>query len=91
MSFEVFSWLVVALLIFNAGLLAWVCLSVKRARAEREPLEPVVREELRVGREDADRAAREMREEIARAQHASAERLGDALYRIGQSRTSPGI
>ena len=85
MSFEVFSWLFVGLLIFNAGLLAWVCLSVKRARAEREPLEPVVREELRVGREEADRAARELREEIARTQHASAERLGDALHRIGQA------
>lgn len=85
MSFEVFSWLVVGLLIFNAGLLAWVCLSVRRARTERESLEPVVREELRIGREEADRAARELREEIGRAQHASAERLGDALHRIGQA------
>jgi len=65
--------------------MAWVWISLKRARDEREPLEPVVREELRIGREEADRAARELREEIARAQHASAERLGDALHRIGQA------
>ena len=85
MSFEVFSWLVVALLLFIAGLLVHVFLSIRRARAEREPLEPVVREELRIGREETAGAARELRQEIARTQRAGAEQLESSLHRIGQA------
>ena len=62
---ETLSWLVPALLVLNAalstGLLYFV---VKAARGGREALEPVVREELRTGREDATRAARGLREEL---------------------------
>ena len=85
MSFEVFTWLVFALALFSAGLLVYVCISLKGARAEREPLEPVVREELRVGREEAAGAARELRQEIARTQRAGAEQLESSLHRIGQA------
>ena len=87
MSPEVLSWLVPALLVLDAGIFVCLLYLVVRAiRARREPsLEPVVREELRTGREDAARTARELREEVARAQRASAEQLGDSLHRIGQA------
>ncbi len=79
-------WLAPALLALNAAL--FVCLlyfTVKAARTGREPIEPVVREELRTGREDAARDARELREEVAQAQRAGAERLEGSLHRIGQA------
>ena len=85
MPFGSFYWLVIALLLVNAGLLVYVCVSLNRARAERESIEPVVREELRIGREEAAHAARELREEIARTQRGSAEQLSGSLYRIGQA------
>ena len=85
---EASSWLMPALLVLDAAVLACVLyLAVKAVRNGREPLEPVVREELRTGREDAARAARELREEIARAQHAGAERLSGSLHRIGQAQS----
>ena len=85
MSVEALFWLAAAGLLVNAGLLAYVCISVRKARAEREALEPVVREELRVGREEAAGAARELRQEIARAQRAGAEQLESSLHRIGHA------
>ena len=86
MSPEVLSWLVPALLALNAALLIYLLyFSAKAARDGREPIEPVVREELRTGREDAARDARELREEVARAQRAGAERLEGSLHRIGQA------
>ena len=85
MSFEALSWLVLVLLLVNAGLLVYVCLSLKKSRIEREPLEPVVREELRVGREEAGHAARALRQEIARTHLAGAEKLELSLHRIGRA------
>ena len=85
---EASSWLMPALLVLDAAVLACVLyLAVKAVRNGREPLEPVVREELRTGREDAARAARELREEVARTQHAGAERLSGSLHRIGQAQS----
>ncbi|MXX17602.1 MAG: DNA recombination protein RmuC [Gammaproteobacteria bacterium] len=85
MSSETFSWVVIALLVCNAGLLVWIWRVVRHARDHRESLEPVVREEFRVGREEADRTIRGLREEIARTQHASTEQLGAVLHQIGKS------
>ena len=86
MSLESLPWLAPALLILNAVLLAVLLyFSVKAARAGQEPIEPVVREELRTGREDAARDARALREEVASAQRAGAEGLEGSLHRIGQA------
>ena len=85
MASEALFWPVVALLLLNAGLLAYVGLAIRRARTERETLEPVVREELRIGREEAVGTARELREEIACTQRAVAEKLESSLHRIGQA------
>ncbi len=87
MSPEVLSWLVAALLICNAGLLVWIWRLVRNGngRLDRELLEPMVREEFRVGREDADRVARELRAEITRTQHASTKQLGVMLHQISKA------
>ena len=85
MSAEAYSWLIAALLICNAGLLVWIWRVVRHGRVHRESLEPVVREEFRVGRQEAERTARGLREEIGRTQHASTEQLGAVLHRIGKA------
>ena len=80
---DLFYWLALLLLIVNLALLGLV--AMKAAARKPEAPEPVVREELRAGREEAERASRELREEVARTQRESAEQLGNALHRIGQA------
>ena len=87
MSHNVFYWLAILLLTFGAGLLAWACLMLKRAGTGRSQMEPAVREELRVGREEASRSARELREEIALAQRESSKSVNDMLHGIGMAQS----
>lgn len=79
------SWFIAVLLILNAGLLVWTLLAVRRAGFQRESLEPVVREEFRIGREETSRAASDIRAEMSRMQDTGGKRLEDTLHRIGKA------
>ena len=82
---QVFYWFAILLLIFCVGLLVWACLMLRRTRTGHGSLGPMVREELRVGREEANRTARELREEIARTQREGSKSVNDTLHRIGMA------
>ena len=85
MSYEVLIWLVIVLMVVNLVLLLWIRSTAKGAQSSNDVLGPVVREELRIGREELNQTARELREEIGRNQNANTELLSKELHKIGNA------
>ncbi len=85
MSHEVLIWLVIGLMVVNLVLLLWIRSTAKSAQSSNDVLGPVVREELRIGREELNQTARELREEIGRNQNANTELLSKELHKIGNA------
>ena len=85
MSYEVLIWLVIGLMVINLVLLLWIRSAAKGAKSSNDVLEPVVREEFRIGREELNQTARELREEIGRNQNANTELLSKELHKIGNA------
>ncbi len=54
MSTNELFWFLLIFLIFNTGLLVWILSAVVRTPLQHESLEPVIREEFRIGREEAN-------------------------------------
>lgn len=65
------------------GFLIW-----RRPAGGGAALEQVLRDELRIGREEASREARNLREEVARAQKESAETAVNALSKLGEQQSA---
>jgi len=77
---EVVSWLLLAITALNAVLLvALVARSARGARGRADPL----RDELRLGREEAGRVARESRDELSRGLAAANDTLAVTLKNMG--------
>ena len=85
MSYEVLIWLVIGLMVINLVLLLWIRSAAKGAKSSNDVLGPVVREEFRIGREELNQTARELREEIGRNQNANTELLSKELHKIGNA------
>ena len=85
MSYEVLIWLVIGLMVVNLLLLLWIRSATKGAQSSSDVLGPVVREEFRIGREELNQTARELREEIGRNQNANTELLSKELHKIGNA------
>jgi len=77
---EVVSWLLLAITALNAVLL--VALLARSARGARGRADPL-RDELRLGREEAGRAARESRDELSRGLAAANDTLAVTLKNMG--------
>jgi len=78
---EVVSWLLLAITALNAVLL--VALLARSARGARGRADPL-RDELRLGREEAGRAARESRDELSRGLAAANDTLAVTLKSMGE-------
>ena len=78
---EVVTWLLLAITALNAALLvALLARSARRARGRADPL----RDELRMGREEAGRAARESRDELTRGLASANDTLAATLKSMGE-------
>ena len=72
-------------MVVNLVLLLWIRSAAKGAQSSNDVLGPVVREEFRIGREELNQTARELREEIGRNQNANTELLSKELHKIGNA------
>jgi DNA recombination protein RmuC len=75
-------------LVVLGGLGVLVFLVWRRPAGGGAALEQVLRDELRTGREEASREARNLREEVARAQKESAETAVNALSKLGEQQSA---
>ncbi len=76
------------LLILVLGLLIWNLFAVRRLASRRESIEPVVREEFRVSREEASQEASRLRTEVQTTQDTNVKQLTGVLQTIGDNQTA---